>query len=171
MMILINFLRGSKLKPSYVGMERCSWVDIMVQAIYVLMCFSLTVVALKHNKKEQLLKAKLGKGLIDSDIKFSGGTLVKLMLAALVGGWVSGALGLGGGSIFNPILLSMGVSPKVSSSTGMYMILYSTAASTTVYIIYGLLDIKFACWIGFWCTAGAMVGLGLMNIVMKKFGR
>jgi len=123
------------------------------------------------NKSEQALKLKLNRGLIDSDIRYSGKSLVKLMLAAIVGGWVSGALGLGGGSIFNPILLSMGVAPKVSSATGMYMILFSTTASTAVYLIYGLLEIRFAAWIGFWCTAGALVGLSVVSSVMKKLGR
>ena len=52
---------------------------------------------------------------------------------------VSGALGLGGGSIFNPIMITMGVPPVVSTSTGMYMVMYSTAASTLMYLGYGTL--------------------------------
>ena len=48
---------------------------------------------------------------------------------------MSGALGLGGGSIFNPLLLSMGVPPRVASATGMYMIIFSTGASSLIYII------------------------------------
>jgi len=31
------------------------------------------------------------------------------MVVAFYGGWVAGALGLGGGAIFNPALISMGV--------------------------------------------------------------
>ena len=71
-----------------------------------------------------------------SDIKFQRDLLLKLVIFAFVGGWVSGALGLGGGAIFNPLLLSMGVPPSVASATGMYMILFSTAGSSTTYIIY-----------------------------------
>jgi len=35
----------------------------------------------------------------------------KLNIYGFVGGWVSGALGLGGGTIFNPVMLSLGVPP------------------------------------------------------------
>lgn len=76
-----------------------------------------------------------------SDIIFSTWNLLKLILIGFVGGIVSGALGLGGGAIFNPILLSMGVPPKVSSATGMYMIIFSTSTSTALYLINGTLKI------------------------------
>jgi uncharacterized membrane protein YfcA len=84
---------------------------------------------------------------------------LKLVLSAFIGGWISGALGLGGGAIFNPIFLSMGVPPKVSSATSMYMISYSTFASSFIYILYKVLDIRFGIWIGFWCMIGTVCGL------------
>ena len=55
-------------------------------------------------------------------IDLRGWNLAKLVGFSFIGGWVSGALGLGGGAIFNPLLLSMGVPPKVSSASGMYML-------------------------------------------------
>jgi uncharacterized membrane protein YfcA len=90
---------------------------------------------------------------------------------ALVGGWVSGALGLGGGSIFNPLLLSLGLPPSVSSSTGMYLILYSTAASSIMYLINKMLAYDFAVWIGGWCCVGTIAGLKVMNYFTKKYER
>lgn len=53
------------------------------------------------------------------------------------GGWVAGALGLGGGVIFNPLLVSMNVPPRVSSATGMYLITFSKIATCVIYFIYG----------------------------------
>lgn len=93
------------------------------------------------------------------------------MIFAFIGGWVSGALGLGGGAIFNPLLLSMGVPPSVASSTGMYMILYSTAASSGIYIIYQMLDFNFGFWIGLWCSVGTIFGLKVINYITKKYER
>lgn len=61
-------------------------------------------------------------------------------MVGFVGGWVAGALGLGGGAIFNPILLEMGLPAKVSSSTGMYMIMFSTGASCAIYLINKMLN-------------------------------
>jgi uncharacterized membrane protein YfcA len=78
---------------------------------------------------------------VPSDLKFKGLTLIRLLVISFFGGLVCGALGLGGGTVFNPVLISMGVPPKVSSATGKYMIMFSKASSSIVYIVYGQLNI------------------------------
>jgi len=94
-----------------------------------------------------------------------------LLFFAFVGGWVSGALGLGGGSIYNPLLISMGVPPTVSTSTGMYMIMLSSFVSSALYIMYGRLDIQFGLWLGFWTTLGIIFGLQVIKKVVAKSER
>ena len=84
---------------------------------------------------------------------------------------MAGALGLGGGAIFNPVLIEMGLPAKVSSSTGMYMILFSTAASCAIFFINNMIIIDYALWIGFWCFFGSFFGLILLNKIMKKLNR
>lgn len=49
-------------------------------------------------------------GLSKSDIEFTGSSLTKLVLAS-IGGGLAGAVGLGGGVVFNPVLIGMGVQP------------------------------------------------------------
>ena len=126
---------------------------------------------LKMNRREQALKIKAAKGMVDSDIRYDGTQLKALLFFAFVGGWVSGALGLGGGSIFNPLMISLGVPPSVSTSTGMYMIMFSTGASTMMYMSYGALDFKFSMWLGFWCSGGILIGITLLNHLIKLTGR
>jgi uncharacterized membrane protein YfcA len=94
-----------------------------------------------------------------------------LSIFAFLGGWVSGALGLGGGAIFNPLLLSLGVPPSVASATGMYMIIYSTTGSSIVFITYKMLNMQFGSWLGFWSSLGSLLGLYILNKVVKKFDR
>lgn len=97
---------------------------------------------------------------------------MKLLLTfAFLGGWVGGALGLGGGSIFNPLMISLGVPPSVSTSTGMYMIMYSSAASTIIYLAYGTLNIPFSIWLSFWCSMGIIIGISMINIIIKQYKR
>jgi uncharacterized membrane protein YfcA len=90
---------------------------------------------------------------------------------AFLGGWVAGALGLGGGSIFNPLLISMGVPPKVSSATGMYLVTFSKISACLVYFLSGELNINYSLWISGWSTLGSIIGLWLTDIYMKKSGR
>lgn len=94
-----------------------------------------------------------------------------MLFFAFIGGWVSGALGLGGGSIYNPLLISMGVPPTVSTSTGMYMIMLSSTVSSCLYIMFGRLEISFGMWLGFWTTIGIVFGLKVIKNLMKKYER
>ena len=90
---------------------------------------------------------------------------------AFLGGWVAGALGLGGGSIFNPLLISMGVPPKVSSATGMYLVTFSKISACLIYWLSGELNIPYSLWISFWSTVGSIIGLWLTEIYMRRSGR
>ena len=93
------------------------------------------------------------------------------MFFSFIGGFVAGGLGLGGGSIFNPLLLEMGVPPKVASASGMYMIIFSTGASTTTYLIEGMLKIDYGLWVGGFNVLGTVVGMALLINVMKRMNR
>jgi uncharacterized membrane protein YfcA len=88
-----------------------------------------------------------------------------------VGGWIAGALGLGGGSIYNPALLTMGIHPRVAGSTGMYLVLFSVINSNTVYIVNGILQVWYGVWISAWSVAGTIGGLMVADWFVKKTGR
>lgn len=65
----------------------------------------------------------------------------------------------------------MGVQPKVSTSTGMYMVFFSKLASCALFLIAGVIDINYSLWIGLWCIIGSSSGLVLLNSFMKRFKR
>lgn len=93
------------------------------------------------------------------------------MLLGFLGGWVAGALGLGGGAIYNPLLLTMGVPPAVSSATGLYLVTFSKLAACFIYITYGELLVDYALWIALWSTVGSLLGIWIVQTLMKKFER
>mmetsp|Transcript_15437 Transcript_15437/g.26114 ORF Transcript_15437/g.26114 Transcript_15437/m.26114 type:complete len:136 (+) Transcript_15437:992-1399(+) len=121
---------------------------------------------------EQVLKSKYGDiNLVDSDLRFSGGVVKIILALGFSGGFVAGAFGLGGGSIYNPMLLGMGVPPKVSSATGMYLILFSTISTSFIFMIIGQLVIDYCVWTAAWTVLGTVIGLWGSGVYMKKFGR
>ena len=90
------------------------------------------------NKYEFNLKKKYGGiNKVPSDIIPEKSVLIKLLLLSFFGRFVAGAFGLGGGVIFNPILLSLGMPPIVSSATGAYLITFSKISSYLVYTLSG----------------------------------
>merc|ERR1712199_11727 len=129
-------------------------------------------VAVRNNASEQALKKKYGNvNLVPSDLLFEGKVLRNVLALGFGGGWVAGALGLGGGVIFNPLLLAMGVPPKVSSATGMYLITFSKIVTCVIYFIYGELVMDYALWAAFVSVIGSICGLASINLYMRKFGR
>jgi hypothetical protein len=123
--ILTNLIRGQIFPFKFNGYQKCQWYDNTLSVVFVLFCCLMTFVAIRRVNYEQSFKIKYGKGICKSDIKFSPAVVRKLVLVSFAGGWVAGALGLGGGSIFNPVLLSMGIPPGVASSTGMYLVMFT----------------------------------------------
>jgi len=110
--------------------------------------------------------------IADSDIRYnSTKRLTQLLFLGFAGGWVAGALGLGGGSIYNPALLAMGIPPKVSSATGLYLVTFSKIASVLIYFLDDLLDVNYGLWIGLWSCIGMVAGLLIAQFYMKKTGR
>ena len=137
--LVVNFLRGSRKTPSIIGITKCGTLDWTIFMVFIVIALSMSYIGVRINKYEQKLKEK-GGATSSSDISYRGRPLFYLLFFAFVGGWVSGAFGLGGGSVFNPLMIELGVPPTVSTSTGMYMIMFSTAASSIIYISYGALN-------------------------------
>jgi hypothetical protein len=169
--IFCNFLRGGKGFDSFVGITKCSVMDWTIMGVFITVMATLSYIGVRINRSEQALKKKVGRGRHTTDLAFEGKQLFYLCFFAFVGGWVSGALGLGGGSIFNPLMISMGVPPQVSTATGMYMIMCSTAVTSIMYIAYGAMDFQFGVWLSIWSSMGILSGITLVNKLMKKYKR
>lgn len=168
--LVVNFLRGSRKTPSIIGITKCGTLDWTIFTSFIVMAFALSYIGVRINKREQALKEKCGVASM-TDLSYRGRPLVLLLIFAFLGGWVSGAFGLGGGSVFNPLMIELGVAPTVSTSTGMYMIMFSTFASSVIYISYGALNVEFALWLGFWSVIGIMSGMVLVDSLIKKYNR
>ena len=84
---------------------------------------------------------------------------------------MAGALGLGGGSIYNPAFLTLGVHPKVSSATGMLLVLFSTVNTCLLNYLNGFLNVNYASWIAFWSVLGAFIGMQVTDKVVQMTGK
>ncbi|TNV83676.1 hypothetical protein FGO68_gene15415 [Halteria grandinella] len=167
--VIVNLIRTQNaFKPSF--FEKCQTYDFILASIYICICTLVTAYALRRNNYEQELKIKHQKGFCKSDLRFSPKIVRNLVSVALGGGWVSGALGLGGGAIFNPVLLSMGIPASVSGSTGMYLVMFSTLGSSFTYILVGQLNLIYGLWTSFWCIIFLLAFiLGLSALLIPIF--
>jgi uncharacterized membrane protein YfcA len=163
-------MRGSKKNPSIINITKCGTLDWGLFMGFILINIAVFYAQVVRVQREEQIKkvTKIGRG--KSDIEFSGNTLKKLVLVSLAGGFV-GAVGLGGGIVFNPVLIGMGVQPQVTASTGMYMILFSAFSNTLSFWLFGNLDVMYALWIGAWTAVGIYVFLSIIGGMIKKYRR
>ncbi len=94
-----------------------------------------------------------------------------LLIIGFVGGFAAGAFDLGGGSIYNPSLLALGVQPRVAASTGMYLVMFSCINACVVNGIQGILSFRYGFFVGMWCVGGSLLGLVLADSYVKKSGK
>ena len=70
----------------------------------------------------------------------------------------------GGGFIYGPVLITFGVNPIVVSATILYMIIFSSAASSFLFMLFLKLNVAYILWIALLAGFGVIFGL----FVMKK---
>ena len=79
--------------------------------------------------------------------------------------------GLGGGFIYGPMLLTLGLNPIVISATLLYLIIFSSAASMFMFLIFGRLNWTYTLWLAMFTGVGVVIGLFVMKEVMKRYKR
>mmetsp|Transcript_28536 Transcript_28536/g.38061 ORF Transcript_28536/g.38061 Transcript_28536/m.38061 type:complete len:146 (+) Transcript_28536:1099-1536(+) len=137
----------------------CSFTYWFLQILFLVICGFMTWVSLRLSASEQKLKVKYGINHLETDVIFMGKPLVVIVMIGFIGGLVAGALGLGGGSIYNPALLGLGVHPKASGATGMFLVLFSEVNSCLINFLNGFLDFEYACWISLFSLLGSIGGM------------
>jgi uncharacterized membrane protein YfcA len=94
-----------------------------------------------------------------------------LLALAAVGGGFASSVGLGGGVVWNPIIIGLGFPPAACAATGMYMIMFSAFSNCLTFWLFGSLDLRFALWLGLWSSIGIYIFLSVVGAIIKKYRR
>ena len=108
---------------------------------------------------------------VEGDIKWTPRATIVYPIICALAGFFAGMFGVGGGIVKGPLMLAMGVHPKVSSASSACMILFTSFTATTSFVVFGLLISDYAAVslvIGFVATFFGQVAL---NYLMKKYQR
>lgn len=118
------------------------------------------------------MKIKYGINYLEEgDVNLEGRTLIQLLAIGFIGGLVAGALGLGGGSIYNPALLSLGVHPKTAGATGILLVCFSTLNTCLINWLNGFLNVDYALWVTAFSLGGSLLGMMATDKVVKATGK
>lgn len=169
--LFINLMKGGGAFPSPLGI-RCGsssfWVSngIMLGWIVLVSIFARMYLVRRHEIKE-----RVGYPYVEGDIKWDSRATIVYPVICTAAGFFAGMFGVGGGIVKGPLMLAMGVHPKVSSASSACMILFTSFTATTSFVVFGLLDMDYAAIclsLGFVATLVGQIGLFYL---MEKFQR
>ena len=167
----VNLIRGSPKTDSIIGIDTCSPISFSLLGLIAVLCLLVTWYNVRVVQYEQSLKLKYSAGLTNSCLILKDNMTWYVLAMSFVGSFFGNAFGLGGGFIYNPVQMGLGVSPPVAASTSMYMITYSAAASASLFLIFGKVNIPFSLWMAIYCGVGVMFGMHFMGKAIKKYRR
>ena len=170
MSALVNLFRGTPKFDSIIGLSTCEPLSFGILAIFVVTCIVLTVFNVRSIFGQLALKRKY-EMLHKSEEWMVSKNLTFMLVAAFFSGMFGQLFGLGGGFIYGPMLLSIGVNPLVSGSTLLYMILYTNSISCFMFFIFGQVDVPYTLWLCIFTGSGVILGLCLIKRAMENYKR
>lgn len=114
--------------------------------------------------REHRMKVRSGHSFGPGEVAWDSHNTIKYPLICAISGVLAGLFGVGGGIVKGPLMLEMGIPPVVASASAAAMILYTSAAASLSYIVFGLLHpvygAMFFC-LGLVCTAIGQYTVGV----------
>eukprot|EP00345_Euplotes_harpa_P000020 CAMPEP_0168319052 /NCGR_PEP_ID=MMETSP0213-20121227/833_1 /TAXON_ID=151035 /ORGANISM="Euplotes harpa, Strain FSP1.4" /LENGTH=440 /DNA_ID=CAMNT_0008320213 /DNA_START=326 /DNA_END=1648 /DNA_ORIENTATION=- len=169
--LLISLFRGNKNLESIVGIKRCDPLDFILLAFQFLLLIVLTVINIVMLKREYQVKLDNDYQFVKGDIVWDQRSIIKFTIFAVIGGFISGAVGLSGGILFTPLFLDFGIAPSVASGTSMYMAMFATLSSSILFMFSGYIIYDYSFWLSFWAIVGTALGITIIGNAVKKSGR
>ena len=169
--LFVNVMKGGGAFTSPLGIKCGSMSFWLANLIMLGWIFAVTVHVRKVLVKKWEKKEAVGYQYVEGDIQWDGRATIIYPAVCCLAGFFAGMFGVGGGIVKGPLMLAMGVHPKVSSASSACMILFTSFTATTSFVVFGLLipDYAMICFtIGFLATLVGQIGLFYL---MKKFQR
>ena len=133
--VAVVFLRGGSSMPSIIGAKKCNSKDWAVFGGYLICIVLVSVLCSSVVKKEQKLKESCNWNYSKFEKKFSNKFLMSGNLIGFVTGFLSANIGIGGGTVLIPVMMSFGFLPSVISYTTSYLVVNNKFVASLVYFL------------------------------------
>lgn len=168
---LLTFLKGGKGVESLVGIDCSSpWYGVLL-AIQFVWTFGFAAAFAYKITKETAVKQAIAYPFHAQDVLWDFQKTRFYAFFTFGAGVIAGLIGIGGGMVLGPLMLVMGIYPRVSTATTATMIVLTSSSVAILYITSGLVPWQYA--ITFFCTCftGALVGKTYIDGYVKKTGK
>ena len=168
---ILTFMKGGKGVGSLVGIDCTSpWYYVLI-ACQFLWTFGFALFYALKLMRETIGKKECGYPFHAQDVQWDFPKTRFYAFFTFVAGIVAGLIGIGGGMVLGPLMLVMGIYPRVSTATTATMIVLTSSSVAILYVTSGLVPILYA--ITYFCTCfvGALVGKTKIDAYVKKTGK
>jgi len=167
----ITLMKGGKGVDSIVGITCEHTVYGLLIAIQFLWLLGFSVVFGYKAYKNQAKRVDVDYPFLPGDPVWDISSLKTYGAFTFFAGIVAGLIGIGGGMVLGPLMLIMGVDPRVSTATTATMIVLTSSSVAVMYVTSGLVPWSYAVFFFGICLLGAYVGKSKIDGYVKKTGK
>jgi uncharacterized membrane protein YfcA len=165
------FLRGGKGFPSIIGAEKCTANDWILFGAYLSFISVLALICGCIVNNEQKLKVKSNWPFSIYERQFSSKFLINGNFLGFATGVIAANIGIGGGTIITPMMMTFNFLPQVISYTTMYLVVNNKLVSALVFFLVGYIRVDYLLFIGGILFFGVILIEWRISALVRKLGR
>lgn len=128
---LISFMRGAtKPEDSLLNLKKCDGLDWGLFAILQVICLVYFFAGYRLVSNEIAEKEQVGYEFVEGDLRMTFSNVSIFVGLSFIGSLLAAFSGLGPGVVFGGGMIIIGIEPRVSTATGMYLTFLMTASSS-----------------------------------------
>ena len=158
-MVVCMMLRGPGNEESLIGVKACETSDYLFLVLILFAAILLTYIAVRRAQEEYRVKVDVDYKFVEGDQEFRGPVIAKLITIGFFGAFLAASVGLGPGSVFNPVMVQLNMHYAVASSTGMYLTMFTALAATINMLIFKRIDVSYMLLIAVLTVLGSIPGI------------
>ena len=158
-MVVCMMLRGPGNEESLIGVKACETSDYLFLVLILFAAILLTYIAVRRAQEEYRVKVDVDYKFVEGDQEFRGPVIAKLITIGFFGAFLAASVGLGPGSVFNPVMVQLNMHYAVASSTGMYLTMFTALAATINMLIFKRIDVSYMLLIAVLTVLGSVPGI------------
>lgn len=168
-MILDQLLEGTSKLPSFIGIKKCSFPFWFVFSLFAVLCIIFPRFFYQTMKEEAKLKiSKTNPKVFKITSEEGEKNLNKIILICFISGIISGLLGVGGGIVMAPLMLELGIEPRIAAATSNFLLIFTSFASCALFTLSGQLILDYAIFFAVICGFFSLIGSSYISEFISK---
>ena len=139
--------------------------------IYIPIAVWITLIYSKRVLSQYKYRKSIKYPFHESEVKWTPEIVFTYPIYAFIGGVMAGLLGIGGGLIFGPLLLELGLNPIVSTATSNFLVLFTSSSTSLQFILLGTMNFHYGLICTVCSTIGSYAGTIVIQRLLEKTGR